>query len=94
MVGLTGEEGGKVIDGLGHIYVVHFAPLTNRRAYLEKVFFETWGLAREYVTFVTWCDSRTTPRAQIDEYYQATNECLKERSLLLEGIDPNPYTKP
>ena len=77
--------GGNVIAGLGHIYVVHFEPLVDRRRYLESVFFERWGLEREYVSFVTWCDSRTTPRAEIEAYYQPTNGCLAERALLLDG---------
>jgi hypothetical protein len=65
-----GGGGGNVIDGVGHIYVVHFEPLADRREYLESVFFDRWGLAQDYVTFITWCDSRTTPRAKIEEYYQ------------------------
>lgn len=64
------EGGSNVIDGVGHIYVVHFEPLADRREYLESVFFDRWGLAQDYVTFITWCDSRTTPRAKIEEYYQ------------------------
>lgn len=68
-------SGSKVIDGVGHIYVVHFEPLAHRREYLESVFFDQWGLAQEYVTFITWCDSRTTPLAKIQEYYQACSPC-------------------
>jgi hypothetical protein len=35
----------RVIEGVGHIYVVHFEPLAARRAYLESIFFVKWRLA-------------------------------------------------
>ena len=35
----------RVIEGVGHIYVVHFEPLAARRAYLESIFFDKWRLA-------------------------------------------------
>mmetsp|Transcript_927 Transcript_927/g.2915 ORF Transcript_927/g.2915 Transcript_927/m.2915 type:complete len:763 (-) Transcript_927:1116-3404(-) len=86
-----GDAGGSTIAGIGHIYIIHYEPLKERRRYLEDVFFKQWKLNSDYVTFVTWCDSRKTGRDVIDRYYRANNSCLRRRlvsssSQLLETI--------
>jgi len=91
------EGNAQGIAGIGHIYIVHYEPLTERRRYLEDVLFNHWKLPASFVSFVTWCDSRKTGRDVIDRYYQANNSCLRRRLVssstqLLETIqeDSNP----
>jgi GR25 family glycosyltransferase involved in LPS biosynthesis len=69
-----------ILDGVDHIYIVHFAKNLDRKNYLDS-WFQNNGIKEDYVTFASYTTSDTLTPEIINKYYNSNPDEGFRRSL-------------